>query len=95
MILTDFFTESNVIQIAILAGFFFFGDWIYSLIINNIRKRVNSSILGFVISLVIVLLISSVPILLADLILTNVSSTWGWILSGIILVACFIKFYAS
>jgi hypothetical protein len=95
MIISELFTENNAVQIAILAGFFFFGDWIYSLIINNLKKRTHNSILGFLFALGIILLISSVPILLVNVILTNPSSSFGWILSAGILVACLIKYYMS
>lgn len=93
--LTELFSENNVVEIAILASFFFFGDWIYNLIINNLKERIHNHLLGFIISLAIVLFISSVPILLVSLILTNPSSSFGWILSGIILLACLIKYYMS
>lgn len=95
MNLIGLLTENNLVQIAILAGFFFFGDWIYNLIIRNIKRGVNNHIIGFIISLIIIFLIASVPILLVNVILTNIQSMWGWALSGLILLICFIKFYMS
>jgi len=92
MILEQLLIEKNILEIAILACFFFFGDWIYNIIISGVRRRIRSSVIGFIISLVFSVLIASVPILLVEFILTKDSSGWGWILSGVILVACFIKF---
>lgn len=88
-------TEKNAVQIAVLAAFFFFGDWIYNLIINNIKKRVHNHIIGFAISLAIILLIASVPILLVDLIIEKAPVMYGWTLSVVILIVCLIKFYMS
>jgi hypothetical protein len=93
MAVEELLSEKNILQIAILSGFFFFGDWIYRLIIYNLKRRINSHVLGFIFSLGLILLVSSVPILLIDIILTKTSTSFGWLLSGIILIACLVKYY--
>ena len=85
--------QQNLLYIAILAIIFFYGDYIYHWVKNFVKEKVTDNLYGgFVMTLCIILILSAIPIILAQMFMDS-DSNFLWFIIVVLLIASFWRYY--